>query len=359
MKRRVDKANEDISLQSYSSKKKKSKSGKRSRVAVTTICIILAVVIAISSFGIIYIKSLLGNIDRAEVTSDIGINSKAEEVYQNYINIALFGLDSRQHNDVGRSDAIMIVSIDKEHNKVKLISIARDSYVDVYRKDGSFKKDKITHAWMNGKQDTAIKTLNANYDMNIKDFVSMNFYQFADVIDYVGGVDIDVSRAEMNVMNGYITELNRAGIKCKYLTKPGFQHLSGGQALAYSRDRYTGSDIERGRRQREVIMALFDQVKDLSVTKYPELIKMFLGKCQTSLTDSEMMSLATWVVTNKPEFDQLGIPTELKTSMIGGVSYVVYDVEKVALQIQDFIHETGQYDPKKVNSSTAVSSVKS
>ncbi len=341
MKRRVDKVNSELNLNSYRSKNKRSGS---MRIFLTTLAVVMSIVIVVGTMGFIYVKSLLAGLDREDVNEEsIGITSEAQEIYEDYTNIALFGLDTREKNDVGRSDAIMIISIDRKHSKIKLISIARDSYVEIER-NGKITKDKITHAWMYGKHELAIKTVNQNYKLNITDFVSMNFYQFADVIDYIGGVDIDVDRSEKNVMNKeYIPYLNSYGIKCDYITKTGMQHLSGGQALAYARNRYTGSDIERGNRQREVIMAMYDQVKTLSVSKYPTLIKKVLAQCATSMSDGEMLELATWAATNKPSFEQLGIPTKLKTDLIGGVSYVVYDLDDAAVEIRNFIHETGNY----------------
>lgn len=345
MKRRVEKTTQQRSLDSYRSHKRKRRSAKR--VSITTAAILTAVVLLLVSGGCMYVRfGLLGGLTRTDVDPDnLGLTSEALALYEDYTNIAVFGLDTREKDDEGRSDAIMIICIDQVHNKIKLISVARDSYVTIENKGKSF-HDKITHAWAYGKHELALKTLNQNFNMDMTDFVSMNFYQFADVIDYIGGVDIDVSRSEMDVMNTYyIPYLNSYGIQCDYITKTGMQHLSGGQALAYSRNRYTGTDIDRGNRQREVMMAMYDAVKDLSLTKYPTLIRKVLGSCATSLSDSEMMSLAAWAATSQPTFEQLGIPTTLKCETINGTSYVVYDVEEASQQIQDFIHETGQYAP--------------
>ena len=114
------------------------------------------------------------------------------QVYEKVRNIALLGLDTRQDNNVGRSDAIVILTIDKEHNKLKLTSIARDTYVAIE----GHSKDKLTHAYAYGKSQLAVKTLNQNFDLEIKDYVTMNFYGLARVIDYIGGVDINVTEAE-------------------------------------------------------------------------------------------------------------------------------------------------------------------
>lgn len=354
MKRRTDKINGELSLSSYRSKKRKKKKNSGLRIFFTVVSVMLVIVLAVGSFGYIYLRSLLSDLKRTEVDEGtIGLTSEAQQMYADYTNIALFGLDTREQDNEGRSDAIMILSIDRVHSKIKLISVARDSYVEIER-NGKVTQDKITHAWMYGKHELALKTLNQNFKLNISDYVSMNFYQFAEIIDYIGGVDIDVSKSEKNVMNTYyIPYLNSYGIKCDYITQTGMQHLSGGQALAYARNRYTGTDIDRGNRQREVMMAMYDQVKNLSVTKYPTLIKMVLGQCETSLTDSEMLSLATWAATSKPSFEQLGLPTELHCETIKGVSYVVYDLDDAAVEIRNFIHETGNYAPSADSESSS------
>ncbi len=363
MKRREIRADEGVDLNSLrSGKHRRRKSGSSTkRVLITILCVTLAVLTAITTFTFVYIKTMLGRIDRVDVDSDIGITSDALETYSNYTTIALFGLDTRKNNDTGRSDAIILITFDKEHNKIKMTSIARDTYVEMQKpnSNGTSKlvKDKITHAWMFGKHNLAIKTINANFDLNVQDFVSMNFFQFADIIDYIGGVDIDVSSAEMKVMNrDYIPYLNSYGIKCSRVTKTGLQRLSGGQALAYSRDRYTGSDLERGGRQREVLMAMYERVKNLSITKYPSLIEKVLDLCSTSLDDGEMMDLAMWAATSRPTFEQLGLPNDVckaKGSTINGTWYFVYDLDVASKEIQDFIHETGEYAPNKQSASSA------
>ena len=328
-------------------------------LAIKIVAVVLAGVIVLAGGAYAYVRfGLLGGMEHVDVNeSEIGLTSEAQMVYADYTNIALFGLDTRtegvndgEDDEACRSDAIMILSIDNVHNKIKLISVARDSYVEVERtrRDGTTytTHDKITHAWVYGKHQLALKTVNANFKMDITDFMSMNFWQFADIIDYIGGVDIDVSRSEMNVMNReYIPYLNQYGIKCDYITETGMQHLSGGQALAYARNRYTGTDIERGSRQREVMMAAYDQVKNLNASKYPGLVKKVLDQCATSLDNSELLSLATWALTNKPTIEELGLPTTLYCETIDGISYVVYDMDEAAEEIRDFIRETGKYAP--------------
>ena len=203
-----------------------------------------------------------------------------------------------------------------------MTSIARDTYVEF--KSG--KKDKITHAWAYGKADLAVNTLNRNFKLDITDYVSVNFYGFSHIIDYIGGVTIDVDEAEMKVMNKtYIPYIQDMGIECDYVKQAGVQVLNGGQALAYARNRYTGSDIQRGSRQREVLAAMFDKVKTLNITKLPKLVDMILGECTTTLSSTEMIKYGSWALFNSPQIRSLGLPDKecgAKGQMINGTSYI-------------------------------------
>lgn len=318
----------------------KNKKGKKiTRNTLIVIASVLAVLILIPA---IWITSVFGKIQKENLSGDLGINENVEVFSKDIKNIALFGLDTRSNNTTGRSDAILVLTIDKMHNAIKLTSIARDTYIEY--ENG--KHDKITHAWANGKANLSVKTINRNFNLDITDYVAVNFYQFAEIIDYIGGVMIDVDSAEMKVMNNnYITELNNLGIKCEPITKTGMQLLNGGQALAYSRNRYTGSDLTRGNRQREVLAAMFDAAKSMNKAKFPKLVEMILERCTTSLSSSEMLSVGTWALTKSPEIKNLGIPnSELKAGgqMINGTSYMVYDLDKASKIIHEFIYEDGE-----------------
>ncbi len=346
---------DNCDLNSFS-KKQKSKKQRHKRgpsagkIVLTIVCAVLVILLALP-FGVhLYIQNLFGKLDRVKVEDKIEIQSQAQTKYKDYVNIALLGIDTRGEGfNEGRSDAIIILTLDMVHDKIKLTSIARDSYVEI---KGKKNKDKITHAYMYGKDPDsraalAVDTINRNYDMNIKDVVTMNFYGFAEIIDSIGGVWVDVSNAERKVMNKtYIPYIKKQGIKCDYVKKTGYQLLSGGQALAYSRDRYTGSDKERGDRQREVLTAMYEQVKSVRISEMPKLISTILENCSTSMTNSQMFEIATWAVKNKPTVENLGLPDEdckARGATINGTWYFVYDLDIATKKIHDFITETGDY----------------
>ena len=320
-------------------KKKKNKKKIAKIVLISVLAVILAAVIAV----IAIVFSYLNKVDRDNLSGDLAIPSGEDLPFDEEIkNIAFYGLDSRKDNDSGRSDAILILTVDRKNDEIKLTSIARDTYVTFE----SGKGDKLTHAWAYGKAENAIKTLNRNFKLDITDYVSVNFFQFAEIIDYIGGVMVDVDSAEMKVMNdNYIAELNNLGIECEYIKQPGYQLLNGGQALAYSRNRYTGSDLTRGNRQREVLTAAFEKVKTMNKLKLPKLVDMVLSECKTTLSNSEMLSIGTWAMTKSPKIYSLGIPTKecnARGQMINGRSYMVYDLDFASNIIHDFVYNSAK-----------------
>lgn len=327
-------------------KNKKGKKKRKLRLPFKILIILLCVVLALGAAFYAYGYKLLSKMERTELDEgDLGISTSN---FEDVKNIALLGLDTRSDNKSGRSDANVILTIDKKHKKIKLTSIARDTYVAI---DGH-NKDKLTHAYAYGRSQLAVKTLNQNFGAEITDYVTMNFFELARVIDYIGGITIDVSEAEYKELNGNVIPNTDFGdIPCKRLTKSGVQVLSGAQAVCYARIRHTDSDVERGNRQKEVLTAMFDKVKKMNVLKLPEVASMIIDECETSLSTNDIIQLGTWAVANSPEFEQLSLPNNNvvgKGSIVGGVWYYVYDLDKAKQEIHDFIKEENYYSPEEV-----------
>lgn len=327
------------------SKKRKSKK-KKMRIWVRILIILLCLLIALIGAFYAYGYSLINKMERTELdVEDLGITTQR---FEDVKNIALLGLDSRSDNKSGRSDANIILTIDKKNKKIKLTSIARDTYVAI---DGH-KNDKLTHAYAFGKSQLAVKTLNQNFGAEITDYVTMNFFELARVIDYIGGVTVDVDKAEFNELNGYVIPTTDFGdIKCNRLTSPGVQKLSGAQAVCYARIRHTDGDVERGNRQKEVLTAMFAQVKTMNILKLPEVASMIIEECETSLSTNDIIQLGTWAVTASPEFENISIPNDNvpgKGKIIKGVWYYTYDLEKAKQELHDFIKEENYYSPQEV-----------
>ncbi len=332
---------QDISSSSHSKKsrhshKKRKKKSKFLTVLIILICVFTAAAIAL--YG--YAYSILSEADHEPIELEKEELNITTSVYDGVKNIALLGIDSRKDNDSGRSDAVIILTIDKKHDKIKLTSIARDSYVDI---DGH-RKDKLTHAYAFGKSPLSVKTLNQNFGVEITDYVTVNFYEFARIIDYIGGVEIDISAREKEHLNNeIIPSFVQTGFKCDNISGTGLQLLDGNQALCYARIRQIDSDIERGNRQKEVLSAMLNKVRDTTVTKLPSLAKMVLSECQTSLSVNDMIDLGVWAIASKPQLENLSIPNDTvkgKGQMIKGVWYYTYDTKQATEEIKKFILET-------------------
>lgn len=243
------------------------------------------------------------------------------------VNIALFGLDRRDEGERGRSDSIIILSIDYVHSKLKLSSVMRDTYVYVEGHGNT----KINHAYAYGGPLLAIKTLNSNFGLNIKDFVAVDFEGFKSIVDMLGGVEIEVKEYELPTMR-------TVGIY-----EAGAYNLSGEQALAYSRIRKQGNgDYERTDRQRRVLEALFQKMKGGGIIMFPALVSNLVPYTETSLETDELLNLGTSVFThNISSLDQVRFPldsiSEEKT--INRVWYLVTDLDKTGDQINEFIYD--------------------
>lgn len=319
-----------------SSTKVKKKKSLGFKIFISFLCILLAIV----AVGGGYVIGLINKMDNVELNKDnLGIVEEDLKEYDNVNkikNIALFGLDSTD-GETGRSDAIMIATVDPVHNKVKLTSIMRDSYVYI---DG-YGNDKINHAYAYGGPELSIKTINENFGLNIEEFVSVNFSSLPVIINILGGVDIEITEEELQYINDYINDINnRDGTASPNITYAGVQHLDGTQALAYSRIRYTsGGDYKRTERQRTVLEALFNKLTSASVSSYNSLLNKVLPYVQTNLNTGDILSLGTNVlgIGNNLEQDRFPRDGYCEGAMIDGVYYLTFDIETAKQQMRDYI----------------------
>lgn len=310
------------------------------KVIILTLFFVLLVSIGL---GATYVYSTLNKMDIKKIAQDddsLGIDKDNKDLFQDGIlNIALFGVDSRDHNDVGRSDAIMIATIDTKHNKIKLTSLMRDSYVEV---DGHG-KTKLTHAYAYGGPTLALKTINENFGLNVKDYVTVNFDNLAKIIDDIGGVSINIKPYEVNEVNKYVENVAQiTGTEYKPVHE-GEQVLNGTQAVGYARVRYVGDgDYERTERQRNVLDGIIKKLSTLNVTEYPETINKLLPYVETNLTPSKILSIATSVAsTGIPPVENMRFPLDgyCKGEMIDGVWYLTFNEQKTKEQIQNYIYK--------------------
>lgn len=292
-------------------KEKKSKKGLKIFGIIVLVLIIILVVIIGGTFW--FVNDKLSKIERIDInTEDLDISTNAEQNLTGYRNIALFGIDSRDNNleRGNRSDCIIIASINNDTKEVKLISVYRDTYVQI---DG-FGLDKITHAYSYGSAQLAISTLNKNLDLNIKEFITVNFDAVAEAVDALGGIDINIeTQEEMKYLNSYIAETSKVtGITSEKITQTGKQTLDGVQAVAYSRIRYTeGGDYKRTERMRIVLEAMVEKLKTKSIGEINSFVDTILPKVKTNIQAGDMISMVPDMM-NYQITESIGWPYETK-----------------------------------------------
>ena len=326
---------------------------------VIALILILAIILGVTFF---YIKGKLDKIQKVELPTDeeLGITETVSQNLTGYRNIAIFGVDSRS-DDYGvgnRSDCIIIASINNDTGEIKLISVYRDTYVKI---DGHG-LDKITHAYSYGEAPLAIKTLNTNLDLNINEFVTVNFDSVAEAVDQLGGVQLTITSEEIKYINGYIDETSRVtGKTAQHITKPGTYTVDGVQAVSYSRIRYTaGGDYKRTERMRTVIEAMFNKLKTMSFAEINSFADAILPHVYTNISATDIIamvpSMAKYKVTEsigwpydtkgKTMDRWYGIPVTLESNVtrlhkeaFGEEDYVPSDTVKTISQ--SIINKTG------------------
>lgn len=294
---------ENSKLKTNVKKKKNDKKGGSKKIAIAVVIIIVMILGIIAGF--IYNKVSKVNFVKID-EGNLAIENKT-----GYRNIALLGVDTRDMNslDGSRSDAIIIVSINEQSKDVNLISVYRDSYIDVQ----GHGLTKVTHAYAYGGPELALNTLNRNLDLDISEFVTVNFEIVADVVDLVGGIDIDIDKSELSQMNKYIEDTSKnVGRKANKITSAGKQHLDGIQAVTYARIRKTaGGDYKRTERMRTVLTEVFEKAKKMDVGKLNELANKVLPQVQTNIGLSEVISLIP-TISSINISDSIGWPYEVK-----------------------------------------------
>lgn len=237
------------------------------------------------------------NITPINDDKDIHFNPQVKEntTLKEYTNIALFGIDSRDESlgDGNRSDTMIVASINNKTHEVKLVSVYRDSYLMI-PKDEDIRYDKANLAYFYGGPKMSINLLNSNLDLDITDFVSVNFSALIDTIDALGGIDIEINDYERQYINGYMTETSKiTGKEIIPLNESGLVHLNGLQATSYCRIRQTkGDDYKRTERQRLVISKIVEKAKKADLLTLNSLIDKVLPNVSTSLDVAEIYSLA-------------------------------------------------------------------
>ena len=336
-------------------KKSKKKSGKK---FIVTILVILIILILIVLGVYLYAKHKLSYMKYSPIDDkDLAINSNlynqvntqvntnlTKDQFNDVKNIVLFGSDSRDSSDMeaGRSDTIIISSINPNKKSLKLISIPRDTYVSILNHG----KTKINAAYAYGQEELAINTINSNFGLNLDKYITIDFSGLIDVIDKIGGVTITIDKDEMNYINEGVKNWTDTGSSNKeILSKYGKVTLNGKQALIYSRDRTTGNgnDFERSNRQRTLIEAILNKISKMSYNKVLSLSDSILKDVKTNITSDEYISLLTSIFKDRNEYLKNITSTQIpstdyaKSEMIGGIYYFVADMNKAKTDFVDYM----------------------
>ena len=266
------------------------KKNKKVNIFLKILLVLLIIVAIFLGFGYWYINQKINKIQIVDI-DETELEISEDENLDEYRNIAIFGVDSRS-DDYGtgnRSDCIIIASINNKTGDVKLISVYRDTYVNIE----GYGLDKITHAYSYGETPLAIKTLNTNLDLNIKEFVTVNFDSVSDIVDAVGGVELTITADEIKYINGYINETSKVtGKRSQHITTPGTYNVDGVQAVSYSRIRYTeGGDYKRAERMRTVIAAVLKKLKTKNIGELNSITDKILPHIYTNISSKEILSL--------------------------------------------------------------------
>ena len=332
----------------------RKKKSARKRRKIKVIVFIIEILILLVVLAALYISLKMEKIDsglkidKEELDFNIKL-PEVEETLDQYTTIALFGLDNRSNGNFqsGNSDVIMVASINNKTKEVKLASVYRDTYLNITEDDGY---RKANAAYNRGGPRQAINMLNTNLDLNITDYVAVDFNAVARAVDTLGGVEIELTNQEASLINGYIDEVAElTGKEANHLWSGGTYNLDGVQATAYARIRYTaGSDFKRTERQRLVIQKMVEKALASDLGTINNLIDEVFPYISTSFTSLELLDLA------KDAFsyslgENTGFPFELEAKDIknAGDCVVAVDLASNVDQLHAFLYENEEYEVSK------------
>lgn len=312
------------------------------------------------AIGIMYVVvTATDEVERKDIDEEkIRINEEVVEIMQDtedntvkgYRNIALFGVDARD-GELGkgtRSDSIIIASINLDTQEIKLISVFRDTYLNL----GNDSYNKCNAAYANGGPEQAISMLNMNLDLNITDYVTIGFGGLIDSVDALGGIEMEVTEAEISHLNNYQLSMSKElGVDYIPIEKSGKQLLNGMQATAYCRIRYTkGDDFRRAERQRDVLTAMMDKAKGASVSSLTDMVNAILPEVETSLGVNEIISvLGSLAGYNVVASDGFPFEDNRRGANVGskGSCVIPDNLEENVIELHEILYPDSDYKPSR------------
>ena len=310
---------------------KRTSKKKKIIIIIVSLLVLICLAAVAVVWGYTMINKKIDKIDYVETpqgNKEFGIDAKVAADLKNYENIAILGVDeteSKTDKFTGaRSDAIIIASINKTTGDVLLTSVMRDTYMEMQDQDGDYLMDKITHAHHYGGGLDTCRTLNRNLDLNITKFVVFNWESVAELVDSMGGIELDVKENE-------ISDLNETGLYTAYaldteytkVTQPGLQTLNGVQVAGYCRIRYnSGGDQGRTERARATIAALFVKAKTLNLSQLSQVADESLPGIRVNMTNKEIFGFLLDINKYKLGANRL-FPYEFYGGLVGETWYAV------------------------------------
>ena len=309
--------------------------------------------------GGVFIYAKLGKMNFTDLDfSKIGVNTGVSDnnVMKGYTTIGLIGLDGRdgELKTGARSDTMIIASINNDTKKVKLVSVYRDTYLRVGEdSEGNGQYDKANAAYAKGGPEQFLSMLNTNLDLNVTDFVSVDFQAVAEAVELLGGIDVELKEEEVVHLNNYCVETSKVtGMDYTPLEeKAGVHHLNGVQTVSYARIRYTsGNDFRRAARQREVIYKIVEKAKNSDIATLSKILDKVFPKVYTSFTKAEILQMGMSMMSYDIE-DQTGFPFDhlyggrVKDAM-GGLDVVLpVTLESNVIKLHEFLYPEDSYTP--------------
>lgn len=337
--------------------KKGRKKNRKKRRKIRIILVELVLLLCVIGFaGYSYLTSRLDLMTRLpwdpdKIRND-GISLEKQEQMDGYWTIAVFGVDSRNSSlgSGNNADVNMICNIDQGTGEIKLVSVYRDTYLNVNEKNNY---NKINSAYLHGGPEQAVMALNKNLDLDIDEYATFNWKAVADAINILGGIDLEISKAEFYYINAFITETVQAtGVGSTHLKQAGMNHLDGVQAVAYGRLRLMDSDYARTERQRKVIALAFEKMKKADWATINNVIQTVFPQVSTSIETGDLLSMGR-KLTRYHLSETMGFPADRKEVNMGkkGACVIPDTLESNVIELHQFLFGDEAYEPTSIVSS--------
>lgn len=311
---------------------------KAKKIVLTLVALLFAIPAVVG--GYLYFKL------NSMYVPDKDIKNNSEEIKEDanknkdITNILLAGVDGDKLDRGNRSDSMMILTIDNKHNNLKLTSLARDTYVDIE----GYSTEKLTHAYAYEGPELLLDTIEKNFGINIDKYITVNFASFIDIIDIIGGVEVEVTSNDLTILNNtipgcYALDTKKDKAPVQLVKGTGIQNLNGYQALAFSRIRYQDSAYARDARQREVVESALVKVQNTGIDEYIKMLDSAMKNTKANLSPTELISLGYRVLKiGASDVKSLEFPVYQNPANLEGKGWVVrWDKDSNLKVLNDFL----------------------